>query len=180
MQYQVLLLEDISLDARKGQIIKVKPGFARNYLLPQQKAVIVDRRTLRMQQQLQEERAKQAEQDKKHSEKLAKEISGKEYKTKVKVDPDGNMYGSVTASEISKILKENGFEVNKRYVNLPQPIRKLGDHTVELVLKEGVEVSFKLSIESEIPLSKREAAPKEKEEKKTEEQAPAVEEKTEE
>ena len=60
MQNQLLLLEDVENLARKGEIVKVKPGFARNFLLPSGKAVIADKKTLRMQEKLREERAKQA------------------------------------------------------------------------------------------------------------------------
>lgn len=167
MQYQVLLLEDISDVARKGEIIKVKPGFARNYLLPQKKATLVDKRTIRFQERLREERAKQAAEDKKASEKIASDLKGQSFKTVVKVDPDGNMYGSVTAADIAKLLKENGFSVSKKCVILAHPIKTLGNHEVELHLKEGVFVSFQLTVESDIPVAQKKT-PEKKEEKQPE------------
>ena len=71
---EVILLSRIAKLGQMGEIVSVKPGFARNYLLPQKKAVVVDKRTLRMQERLREERAKQSIQDRKDSEELAKEI----------------------------------------------------------------------------------------------------------
>ena len=85
MQNHLLLLEDVVNLARKGETVKVKPGFARNFLLPQKKAVVVDKRTLRMQERLREERSKQAIQDRADSEKLAKELFEKTFELKVKV-----------------------------------------------------------------------------------------------
>jgi large subunit ribosomal protein L9 len=165
MQYKLLLLEDVNR-ARKGEVIKVKAGFARNYLLPQKKGVVVDQRTLRMQEKLKEERAQQAEVDKVVSTKLSQEIEGKVFTTLVKVDPDGNMYGSVSAGDISTLLMQNGLDVNKKFVFLLHPIKTVGTHTVELHLKEGIKTSFKLVIESDSPILPKKV--EKKEEKKEE------------
>ncbi|MBI5274712.1 MAG: 50S ribosomal protein L9 [Chlamydiales bacterium] len=175
MQYQLLLLEDIS-GARKGEIIKATPGFARNYLLPQKKAVVVDKRTVRLQERLKEERAKQAKEDRVVAEQLVRDLQGKSFTTIVKVDPDGHMYGSVSTADVSSLLKDHGFNVHKRHVYLIHPIKTLGEHTIELHLKEGVKTSFKLTIESDTPIAvkqKKEDQSKEPqaEEKKEEEKA---------
>ncbi|NBO24296.1 MAG: 50S ribosomal protein L9 [Chlamydiae bacterium] len=152
MQNQLLLLEDVDSLARKGEIVKVKPGFARNYLLPQGKAVVADKRTLRMQEKLVAERAKQAVEDKKESMDLAAQINHKAFNIVVKVDPDGHMYGSVTALDISKLLKEKGFNVERHFVKLLNPIKTLGVYEIQLVLKENVEAQIALEVESDIPL----------------------------
>ncbi len=174
MQNQLLLLEDVDNLARKGEIVKVKPGFARNFLLPQGKAVIADKRTLRMQEKLKEERAKQAAQDKNAALELANLIHHKEFSIVVKVDSDGNMYGSVTALDISKLLKEKGFNVERHFVKIAHPIKALGVYEVPLLLKEGVQASISLELESDIPLphlkkkAKKEAQPAEETAEKTE------------
>ncbi len=160
MQYKLLLLEDVNR-ARKGEVIKVKAGFARNFLLPKKKAVIVDQRTLRMQETLKKERAEQAEKDKVVSSRIAKDLEGKTFTTLVKVDPDGNMYGSVSVGDISSILMENGFEVSKKQVFLPHPLKTIGSHTIELHLKEGIKTSFVLVIESDTPLPQKKVEKKE-------------------
>lgn len=152
MQNQLLLLEDVENLARKGEIVKVKPGFARNYLLPEGKAVVADKRTLRMQDKLKEERAKQADADKKEAIELAAVIDHKEFNIVVKVDSDGNMYGSVTALDISKLLKDKGYAVERTHVKLLHPIKALGVYEISLVLKENVQASISLELESDIPL----------------------------
>ena len=76
MRNQLLLLEDVDDLGRSGDIVSVKPGFARNFLVPQKKAVVADKFTLRMQAKLKEERSKRAELDRNESEELAKKIEG--------------------------------------------------------------------------------------------------------
>lgn len=152
MQNQLLLLEDVENLARKGEIVKVKPGYARNFLLPSGKAVVADTRALRMQEKLREERAKQAVVDKKEALELAASLDKKEFTIVVKVDSDGNMYGSVSALDIAKLLKDHGFAVERTNVKLLQPIKSLGVYEVTLALNEGVKASVALTVDSDIPL----------------------------
>jgi len=152
MQNQLLLLEDVDSLGRKGEIVRVKPGYARNFLIPQAKAVVADKRAIRMQEKLREERAKQSVQDKKEATELAETINHKEFNIVVKVDSDGNMYGSVTSLDISKLLKEKGYAVERTNVRLHAPIKALGVYEISLVLKEGVQASISLELESDIPL----------------------------
>lgn len=163
MQNQLLLLEDVGKLGRKGDLVTAKPGFVRNYLIPQKKAVVATKHALKMRAKLQEERLKQAAEDKKEAEALAKVIEGKKLVTKVKVDPAGHMYGSVTVADIVKLFENEGMDMEKGFVVLPQPIKKTGEHRVELRLKEGVPTHIFIEIvgEGERKVSK-EAAKKTK------------------
>lgn len=156
---KLLLLEDVINLGKKGELASAKPGFTRNYLLPQKKAVIADKRTIRMQEQLLKERAEQAAQDKKDGEALAKKLKEKTLKTKVKNDSQGHLYGSVTAADIVKILEiEEGISIDRKSVVLAKPFKMVGIYDVHLRLKEDVPASFKLKIEGEIKVN--EAKPK--------------------
>lgn len=157
MDNQLLLLEDVGRLGRKGDIVKVKPGFARNFLLPKKKAVVATPGALRMRIKLQEEREKQAIKDKGESSALAKVIEGKIIKTEVKVDPAGHMYGSVSAHDIVKLFEEQGVDIDRNYVVLVHPIKVTGEHKLELRLKEGVSTFFFLHIipeGGELPMRK--------------------------
>ncbi|MDN3504873.1 MAG: 50S ribosomal protein L9 [Rhabdochlamydiaceae bacterium] len=154
MQNHLLLLEDVENLARKGDVVKVKPGYARNFLLPRRKAVVVDKRTLRLQEQLKVERAKQAVADRKAALALGAALKDKAFEVKVKVDPDGHMYGSVSANDIIALLGNEGFEVNKKSVKLAHQIKKLGVHEITLHLSEGVDVQFALKVTSDSPIRK--------------------------
>ncbi len=146
---KLLLLEDIANVGRKGDLVTVKPGYSRNFLVPQKKAMIADGNVIKIQARLKEERAKQALVDRKESEELSAILAQKVIVSKVNVDPDGNMYGSVTAKNIVDLLAEEGITVERRMVSLTQSIRTIGSHTVHLKLKEGVTAQFTLQIESD-------------------------------
>lgn len=143
---QLLLLDDVDALGRKGEIVKVKPGYARNFLMPKRKAIVADRNALRMQGRLQEERAKQAAVDLEISQAFAGQVHGITLAYHVKVDPDMHMYGSVTTTDIHETLKEAGMDVEKRFIKLHQPIKEIGLHTINLALKEGVTCNFKLKV----------------------------------
>ena len=149
MQNQLLLLEDVEDLGRSGDIVKVKPGYSRNFLLPQKKAVVADKFTLRMQSKLQAERSKQAEADRNESEELAARIHGREFCVEVKVDPDGHMYGSVAVSDLIRLFAEEGIELERRNIPLVHPIKTLGAHSIQLKLKEGVPAQVTLHIVAE-------------------------------
>lgn len=178
MRQNLLLLEDVQDLGRSGEIASVKAGYARNYLLPQKKAVIAGEHTLRMQKRLQEDRAKQAVLDKKEAEALAKVMELITLETSVKVDPEGKMYGSVSQQDIVNLLEPHGIKLDKRTVILKHPIKETGTFTISFRLKEGVEAFCKLNILPEggkLPLPKtkskiEETLPEVKaEEKETEE-----------
>lgn len=149
MATELLLLEDVNKLGRSGDLVSVKPGFARNFLIPKKKAVFADANTIKMQVRLQEERAKQAAVDRAESETQASHIEGVTPSITVKVDPEGHMYGSVTAAEVVNLLAESGIEVEKRAVNLKHPIKSIGAHAIELKLKEGVKAILRLKVLAE-------------------------------
>jgi len=155
MKHQLLLIEDVDGLGRSGDLVTAKPGYIRNYLLPQKKAVVADKGTLRMQAKLQEERAKRAIVDKKEAEELSVKIAGITLTKVVKVDPEGHMYGSVSAMDIVQLFAEQGYPLERRNVVLPHPIKTLGVHQLSLKLKEGVPASFTLNVESDVPLPQK-------------------------
>jgi large subunit ribosomal protein L9 len=164
MATYVLLIEDVDDLGRSGDIVSVRPGYARNFLVPGRKALVADANTRRMQARLQEARAKKAVEDKQEAETLAGKIEGYVVRTEVKVDPDGHMYGSVTSLDVLRLLQAEGFELERRAVHLLQPIKATGDHQIHLRLKEGVTSTIHLKIvpegyvESEEPAVAEEAS----------------------
>src|SRR5262245_8691147 len=97
MATKLLLIEDVEDLGRSGDVVSVKPGYARNFLLPRGHAVRADQHALRMQTRLQEERQKRAILEKQEAEKTAAALEGVTLSTIVKVDHEGHMYGSVSA-----------------------------------------------------------------------------------
>lgn len=166
---QLLLVDDVDDLGRKGEVVSVKPGFSRNYLLPQKKAVVADKHTLRMQARLQEERAKQAAVDRKEAEVLAENINGMKLSIEVKVDPEGHMYGSVSSIDIVRLFEQKGIVLERKNIVLPQPIKELGVFQLNLKLKEGIPAAYELTVDSDVPLPARKVVQEVKEEQPTEE-----------
>ncbi|NGX30941.1 MAG: 50S ribosomal protein L9 [Chlamydiae bacterium] len=156
MENQYLLTQDVDGLGRSGDLVpfaKIKPGFLRNFLLPKKKAVRASKHTIRLQEKLKQERKKQTLLDVEEAKKIIESLKGKTFETKTKVDAEGHMYGSVSQTDIVKLLKENGIEIDKKMVRIPGAIKSLGDHTISLHLKEGVLTDFVLKVlpEEETP-----------------------------
>lgn len=150
MSYQLLLLEDVDELGRSGDVVKVKPGYARNFLLPTKKALVADARTVQLQAKLREEREKLAVVNRAESEQLAAKLAEIIVKMAVKVDQEGHMYGSVTTLDIAKALEEqHGIVLERRQVMLPQALKTLGLQPVPLKLKEGIRAIVHVEIVSE-------------------------------
>lgn len=147
MATKLLLIEDVEDLGRSGDIVSVRPGFARNFLLPKKYAIIADKGALRQQARLQEERNKKAVLDKQESESTAQILENVHLTTIVKVDHEGHMYGSVSSHDIVELLKNQAnIELEKRTITLKHPIKETGVHTIAIKLKEGVVSSLTLKV----------------------------------
>ncbi|HSX25847.1 MAG TPA: 50S ribosomal protein L9 [Chlamydiales bacterium] len=146
MKQQLLLLEDVEALGKKGEVVSAKPGYVRNFLLPKKLAVIASPNTLRKQDRLRTEREKQAVIDRKEAEDLIRQVEGVILETRVKVDPEGHMYGSVSAGDIATLFQERGLPIEKKNIQLTRPIKGTGVHKISLKLKEGMAASCSLNI----------------------------------
>lgn len=146
MKQQLLLLQDVDVLGKKGEIVTARPGYVRNFLIPQGFAVIATPNMLRKQDRLRAERAKQAIIDRKESEELAAQVEGTTLEIRVKVDPEGHMYGSVSASDIAQLFQEKGLPIDRKAVLVTKPIKVTGSHKVPLKLKEGIIANCLLNI----------------------------------
>src|SRR5258705_11331272 len=143
---QVLLREDIDNLGARGEIVRVKAGYARNYLLPRKLAVEATANNMR---QIEGERAALAKRE-------AKERSGAELqadqlrkltlKFERKVGEAGVLYGSVTSMDVAHELKEQGYEVDRRKIVLREPIKRFGTYTVPVRLHREVTVDLPISV----------------------------------
>ncbi len=148
MSYSLLLIEDVDCLGRKGEVVKAKPGYARNFLLPKGVALVANKHTLRMQEKLSEERLRQATEDRKDSELLAKKLTEISLTIPVKVDHEGHMYAAVTSAIISDEIKsQEGIELAKQSVILKTQIKKTGSYDVAIKLKEEVMATLSITVE---------------------------------
>jgi len=150
MATKLLLLEDVDALGRSGEVVNVKPGYARNFLIPQGLAVMADKHALRMQERLRQERQNKALVDKQESEEVATRLEGISVTKVVKVDQEGHMYGSVTLADIVQLLQDHHqLELDKKSIQLKHPIKTTGVHPIPVKLKEGVMTTFNLKVMSE-------------------------------
>lgn len=150
MANKLLLIEDVENLGRSGDLVSVKPGFARNFLLPQGFAIPATKQALNMRKKLQEERAKKAIEDKAESEAVVAQLADVVLAFLVKVDHEGHMYGSVSIADIvHQLAEKHNVNLEKKQIVLKHPIKELGVYTLPVKLKEGIQGSFTLKVVSE-------------------------------
>jgi large subunit ribosomal protein L9 len=145
----IILKEDIQGLGKALELVKVKTGFAHNFLFPRNMAVLA---TSSAKKQLEAERAKAVErtrQEKASFQAVAEKMKELSLTIAAKVSEGEKLYGSVQASDISAKLKEAGYDVDKRNVLLAEPIKQLGMYTLKILLHKDVEVKIKLWIISD-------------------------------
>lgn len=136
---ELILKETISTLGQEGDIVTVKPGYGRNYLLPQRKAVLATPANKAILEQNRAEIEARRESDRQAAEELSKKISGIELVIEQLAGDDGRLFGSVTSADIAAKLHENGVDIDKRLILLSEPIKTVGTSTV------AVKVGFQLT-----------------------------------
>lgn len=129
---ELILKETISALGREGDIVTVKPGYGRNYLLPKGKAVIANAQNKAILEKNSAVIEARIAEEKKASETLAKKLAGITIETDQLVGEDERLFGSVTSSDIAGKLAEHGITIDKRNILLAEPIKTLGGHTVPI------------------------------------------------
>jgi large subunit ribosomal protein L9 len=146
MPMQVILTEDVPQLGNAGDVVNVKPGFARNYLMPQGKAKLATEgrvREIQHQRQVIEEKVKK---EMKSFEAVAKRLSEVSLEFKVQAGEEGKLFGSVTNADIAEQLTARGFEIDRRRIELSDPIKLLGDYEVEIKLHREVKGRVKVQV----------------------------------
>ena len=146
---EVILLERIRGLGKIGDIVNVKPGFARNYLVPQQKASLATKANiaafeLRRQELEAKDKALLAD-----AEALAAKVAKMVVTIEARVHEDDRLYGSITARDIVHALKEQGFELDMHMIDMPNgPLRELGTHDVKVLCHMDVEAMLPVTIKA--------------------------------
>ena len=143
---KVILKETIDSLGIIGSEVNVTKGYARNYLLPQNKAVLATPENRKM---LEQEKAKfdlQIAKEKKIAEEMAERLEGVECKIAAKVSEEDRLYGSITVRDILKALQGQGVEIEKRMILLTEPIKTIGTHKVPIRVYKEVEPEITVEI----------------------------------
>jgi len=145
----VILSEDVPNLGRTGDVVKVRPGFARNYLLPRKLAIEANPRNIRAFEHTRQLAMLKRERQKTNAALLKEKLEAITLEMKARAGEEGKLFGSVTNIDLERALRERGFEVERRKIVLPEPIKQLGEFTVPVKLEAEVEASLKVSVGAE-------------------------------
>ncbi len=143
---QVILLERVAKLGQMGDVVDVKPGFARNYLLLQGKALTASKENIaHFEEQKAQLEARNLE-SRKEAEALSTRLDGQTFVVIRSASDGGNLYGSVTTRDASNVATENGYSIDRKQVLIRQPIKELGLHEVEVHLHPEVMALITLNV----------------------------------
>ena len=146
---KVILLQDVKGQGKKGEVVDVNEGYARNFLIKKGLAEIATASKLNDLTQKKAAADYHKAEEVKATKALAAEIKGKSFIVKIKAGQNGKVFGSVTGANIADALQAAGYDVDKKKVVVPQPIKTLGTYDVELKLMEGVSSKIAVVVEAE-------------------------------
>ncbi len=146
---RVILLQDVLHQGKRGDVIDVKPGFARNNLKPQGIARPASDGNLRHFEQLRRKIDAEHERERTAAQKVADQLDGVRVTILKRVDENDNLYGSVTATEIVDALAAEGIEIDRRRIDLEGGIKSLGDHEVRIELHAEVIAPILVTVDVE-------------------------------
>jgi len=142
---EIILKETIDTLGREGDIVKVKPGYARNFLIPKKKAVLVNKSTLAQLKQEQDAIKARIATAKEKAEMLAAQIQKVTLEIAKKAGDENRIFGSVTSGDIADALAKAGVTVDKRVILLSEPIKALGEYKV--TIKAGYQKNVELTVQ---------------------------------
>jgi large subunit ribosomal protein L9 len=147
---KIILLQDVNKIGNQGDVCNVADGYARNYLIPKGFAVVADNKNLKTLGVQKEKQAKREKIQKNNAQKLAERLSGQPIVIKTKAGESGRLFGSVTSMELAAAVKAQlGLEIDKRKIELPEPIKALGNHEVKVKLHPEVHSEFTVTVEAD-------------------------------
>ena len=146
---EVILREHVEHLGERGEIVKVSDGYARNYLLPRKLALpATDGNRKHVERERRKMDTREAE-EKSQAEAIAARLASVDITIARRVGDTAQLYGSVTSADITEFLKEKGFDVDRRKLILPEPIKTIGEHDVPLKLHRDVTVPLKVKVVKE-------------------------------
>ena len=146
---KVILTEPLEHVGDAGEIVDVKPGYARNFLLPRKLAFVANKSNMAVFQEVQNQKGAQAVRDKREAEERAEALGKASITIAVAVGEEDRIFGSVTNQQIAELLNEQEFEIDRRTIQLDEPIRALGVYDVPIKLHPEVEATVKVWVVKE-------------------------------
>ena len=146
---KLILREAVPSLGEAGDLVSVSPGFARNYLLPQKKAILATEGNVRELEHKQRVVAAKVAKERKEHEALRDRIQSVALSVRARAGEEGKLFGSVTSAQIAELLAAAGVEVDRRRIQLAEPIKELGEHAVEIRLQRDLVARVKITVAAE-------------------------------
>ena len=147
---KVILLDKIIRMGDIVDVVNVKSGFARNFLIPQKKAMFANDENIKIVEAKRAELAAESEDLKVKAQAAADSVSGKQIVIKVSVSEEGTMYGSIGTREIEEACQQADIQIDKSQIQLPEgPIKEIGEHSVSISFHQEVSTEIIVKVESE-------------------------------
>lgn len=143
---KVILKRDIPKLGKAGDVVLVKDGFARNYLIPKGLAILANQKSLEALEKERKIALAKAEREKKKAQSLAERLQGVSITLYRKVVEEGKLYGSVSAIDIAKALSERGIELDRKNILLEEPLKMVGNYEINIKVSSDVIVPIKVEI----------------------------------
>jgi len=143
---EVILREDVAHLGNIGDVVKVRDGYARNYLFPRGLAILADKRNiheLEHHQRVVEEKRKRVA---KTAQEMADKLSKVHLEFSARAGEGGKLFGSVTNMDVEKQLADKGYQIERRRIRLEEPIKTVGEHQVSITLSAGVPCQIKVTV----------------------------------
>ena len=146
---KLILTKDVDNVGNEGDIVDVKPGFGRNFLIPQKLAITFSKSQLKHVEEKRNQEDRKIERQKDVLVDLLDKVSDLNITVKMKSEDGEKLFGSITKLDIEKLLLEKDIVFDKKYIDLSSPIKTLGEHEVHVKFSNDISGSFKLTIEKE-------------------------------
>ena len=146
---QIILQEDVEKLGNRGDVVTVKPGYARNFLLPHKLAIEATAGNMKALERIRGSLAKKTATELDAAKKQAELLTGVSLKFMRKTGENDQMFGSVTTADIADGLKAQGFEVDKRQIQLKDPVKALGEYPVTVKVFRDITAEIKIRVDKE-------------------------------
>lgn len=147
---EVILKEDVPKLGHRGDVIKVAEGYGRNYLLPRKLAIEATQANKAVIEQMKQAAVRRSALEKADSESLAKQLETVSLAFQRKAGEKDHLFGSVTSSDIAEALEHRGFNIDRRKIQLPEPLKSIGEFEVPIRLHRDVTSLIKVTVEKEV------------------------------
>ena len=146
---KIILLRDVENLGQAGEVVQVAPGFGRNFLIPKGQAMVATNANVAQFESRREQHAAFSERETRDAQALSKALEEASLTTVVRVGEEDRLFGSVTAQNIAELLAQNGYEIDRRKIELEEPIRALGVYNISIRLHPEVVATVKLWVVKE-------------------------------